>query len=113
MADFALYGTDLFGEAVKPPSRGKVSDDFIVAPFTVLNAREGFWQERKRMWASYGIKGEVGRDSNQAVGNLFEAFNKYDVGLGKKGGRTETTTSIFDPVLTELAYKWFCPSLGR
>jgi hypothetical protein len=57
----ALYGKDLFGEAIAPPKRGKLADDFLVPPFTVLNAREGWWQERKRGWLAMGIKSELGR----------------------------------------------------
>ncbi len=32
--------------------------------------------------------------------------------IGFMEGATQTGTSIFDPVLTELAYRWFCPPAG-
>jgi len=36
-----------------------------------------------------------------------------DTGNGEKYGREEVTgTSIFDPVLCEIAYRWFCPPGG-
>ena len=36
-----------------------------------------------------------------------------ETGIGEKYGREEVTgTSIFDPVLTELAYRWFSPEGG-
>lgn len=40
---------------------GSLADRFGVAPFTVLNAREGWWQDRKRAWLAIGIRSELGR----------------------------------------------------
>lgn len=40
---------------------GSLADRFGVPPFTVLNAREGWWQDRKRAWLALGIRSEVGR----------------------------------------------------
>lgn len=40
---------------------GALAERFGVPPFTVLNARDGWWQERKRAWLSLGIKSELGR----------------------------------------------------
>jgi len=36
-------------------------DRFIVPPFSVLDARQGYWQERKKAWLSLGIQSELGR----------------------------------------------------
>lgn len=43
---------------------GKMAAEFLIPPFSVLNAREGWWQERKRQWLSLGIKSEIGRGEN-------------------------------------------------
>lgn len=43
----------------KPP--GSLSDRFGIPPFSVLNAREGWWQDRKRAWLAIGIQSELGR----------------------------------------------------
>lgn len=43
---------------------GNLADRFGVAPFTVLRAAEGWWQERKRAWLALGIQSEVGRGEN-------------------------------------------------
>jgi hypothetical protein len=43
------------------PDNGSLSDRFMVPPFSVLNAREGWWQDRKRAWIALGIKSELGR----------------------------------------------------
>ncbi len=61
---FALFGRNLFGDDVKPPSSGPLSDRFKLPPFTVFNARDGIWQDRKRAWLSLGIQSEVGRGEN-------------------------------------------------
>ena len=42
-------------------NKGNLSDRFMLPPFTVLNAREGWWQNRKRAWLALGIKSELGR----------------------------------------------------
>ncbi len=167
---------------------GSLSERFLVPPFSVLDARQGYWQNRKKAWLALGIQSELGRGENghnavvagspmpathakasdgstirgnstgkplsgraarcvpghgsgknsawmskgkggyQAEGvqhgrkgrRLGKAFNcamdpkpqsnngewsnKDDLGCG---------TSIFDPVLCELAYRWFCPRDGR
>jgi DNA modification methylase len=78
-----------------------LSEKFGVPPFTVLNAREGWWQDRKRAWLALGIKSEEGRNA--------PAGGSPDM-LARQNG--ETGTSVFDPVLCELAYRWFSPEGG-
>jgi len=102
-----LNGVDLFGEPIRRKATGPVAERFGFPPFSVLDARQGEWQDRKRAWASVGIQGEIGRDATQAVGSLFSSMNEYDQALGGNGGRVEATTSIFDPTLCECAYRWF------
>jgi hypothetical protein len=41
-----------------------LAERFLVAPFSVLNAREGWWQERKAAWLALGIESELGRGGN-------------------------------------------------
>lgn len=41
--------------------RQTLAERFGIAPFSVLNAREGWWQNRKRAWLSIGIQSELGR----------------------------------------------------
>ena len=40
---------------------GSLSAKFGVPPFSVLSAREGWWQDRKRAWLALGIQSELGR----------------------------------------------------
>ena len=57
---------DMFGGLGDGPGDGAASspglaDKFMIPPFSVLNAREGWWQDRKRAWLAIGIQSEVGR----------------------------------------------------
>jgi DNA modification methylase len=81
-------------------ARASLAERFGVPPFSVLDARQGYWQDRKRAWLNLGIKSEVGRGENL---------------MGYGGGMQlgEKDTSIFDPVLCEVAYRWFVPPHGR
>lgn len=169
---------------------GSMAAEFLIPPFTVLNAREGWWQDRKRQWIALGIQSEVGRGENllkmsdtmlepdpvkraamiaerEAIlshrggegapvptptgQDLLKGEGKFKPGeihpggaggpnssynRGRKidtratgtqdwvagkiaegdieGGMAagQTGTSIFDPVLCELAYLWFSPVGG-
>ena len=84
---------------------GSLSDSFLIPPFSVLNAREGWWQDRKRAWLALGIKSEEGRDI--APTSVSKNTPEYMQGRGNNEGG-----SIFDPVLCELAYSWFAPPGG-
>lgn len=44
--------------------RQTLADRFGVVPFSVFNAREGWWQDRKRAWIGIGIQSELGRGEN-------------------------------------------------
>jgi len=44
----------------------KLSDRFLVPPFTILDARQGYWQDRKRAWLSLGIQSELGRGARES-----------------------------------------------
>jgi len=88
---------DLFGnEIVKDVL---LRDKFMEPPFSVLDTRTSSWQNRKKLWISKGLKSEVGRAENL-------------LNYSKSASLGEKDTSIFDPSLTELMYKWFCPDGG-
>lgn len=56
-----LFGTGLLGSALAPKRTGNLAERFIIPPFSVLSAREGWWADRKRAWIALGIKSELGR----------------------------------------------------
>jgi DNA modification methylase len=103
-----MYGTDLFGESMAPAASGPVAERFGFPPFSVLDAKQGEWQERKRAWAALGIRGEVGRDAVSYTCNSDTQGDKYDY-----MPKIESGTSIFDPVLCECMYRWFSPVGGQ
>ncbi|MBI1649862.1 ParB/Srx family N-terminal domain-containing protein [Hyphomicrobium sulfonivorans] len=41
--------------------KAKLAERFGIPPFSILNAREGWWQDRKRAWLALGIESELGR----------------------------------------------------
>lgn len=109
-----LHGLDLFGNLNRPKVRSPVADRFLFPPFTTLDARSGEWQERKRKWAAMGIRGEEGRSDTMIfdVGAGARGFDTYRVKEGAKPTSDEQGTSLFDPVLCELAYRWWSPPGG-
>lgn len=185
--------TDYDEAPAEPVQNATLAERFVVPPFSVLDARQGYWQERKRSWLALGIRSELGRGENalgfsegvnqrhdngsgpyaksstgngparsfdngvglgsgmveQMVGDrkqrnvegvLFKSdsgrdpsYYKQKKAVEAKLGRELTTeefqrdyyvnsyedglsgtgTSVFDPVLCELAYRWFSPEGGR
>jgi DNA modification methylase len=94
----------LDGDAAEPRS---LADRFLIPPFSVLNAREGWWQNRKKAWIGLGIRSEQGRDTiSNASGATFKGSNSA------KSAILTDQNSIFDPTLCELAYSWFSPQGG-
>lgn len=100
----------------------KLKDRFIVPPFTILKATSGYWQTKKKELLKIGIESEVGRDENITMLNQkgLMQMMKEDKNTGKKieedkidGKGFASGTSIFDPVLCKLAYRWFCPINGK
>lgn len=85
-------------------NRESLQDRFIVPPFSVLDTKQGYWQERKEIWKKI-IKSDDGRD----VGLLGKGLKE----LAEKHGSNLTGTSIFDPVLCEILINWFCPIGGK
>lgn len=112
MSNLTLFGADLFGDPIEQPSRGPVADAFLFSPFTILDARQGAWQERKRAWIGMGIKGEMGRDKGLTYDTATWLAEKNASGE-LVGAANLSDTSIFDPVLCELAYRWWCPAGGQ
>ena len=64
-----MFDRDLFGDEAKPDAHGSLlATAWEYPPFSVLNAREGWWQERKRQWLALGIKSELGRGETTSNG---------------------------------------------
>lgn len=98
--DFDMSMFDEIEEEIKEEANKKLTDKFLIPPTSVFDTRQGYWQERKRAWKDIGISSEVGRDEALLGSGLKLLANKL-------GSKTLTGTSIFDPVLCEIIYKWF------
>ncbi len=74
-------------------AHAKLTDKFIVPPFSILDTKKGYWQERKKYWLELiGDNGES-REHKLAKGGMLEALNNG--------------VSLLDPVLSELVNLWF------
>ena len=51
----------LTDEQAAAVGRKTLAERFGVPPFSVLDARQGYWQDRKRAWIALGIQSELGR----------------------------------------------------
>ncbi len=115
---------------------GSLAERFLVPPFSILDTRSGLWQERRRAWLALGIQSELGRgngDDTTQEGltfslsaqppEVYEAKAAYEKRIGHEVSWDDFAkahpeairmngTSIFDPVLCELAYRWFCTEGG-
>lgn len=114
---------DLFGDPIEAPRKNALRRKFTVPPFTDLNAREGWWQDRKRWWIGLGLAPEIGRQRIGGLGakvdNIEANIPNFYVRLRKGESRANILTeytrsqlpasgvSLFDPTLCELAYRWF------
>ncbi len=111
----------LLGNDYKPRARNALSGRFLIPPFSVFNAREGWWQQRKAAWISIGIRSELGRGENllkfsETVMAAQRGELKSPPHLLPPDEDDEgvlTGTSIFDPVLCEISYRWYCPEGGH
>jgi DNA modification methylase len=126
------------GSGVGDTTEGsKLEDRFIVPPFSILDTRKGYWQERKRMWRhTIGDYGESRNDtliqspelkykdlyqkSMKKRKELGISFNEYIEKFVSKEelARLDQTVlsqgvSILDPVLSEIIVRWFGLENGK
>lgn len=97
---------------------GVLVDRFIVPPFSVLDTRKGYWKDRIAQWMELGVRSW--RPENLL--GMSDSVRKFDpygnkswvqgYGGGSAWVKKNSGTSIFDPVLCELAYRWYCPKGG-
>ena len=90
-------------------AKASLFDKFIVPPFSVLDRRQGYWQNRKRTWLKLGIKSELGRNEHLCFNlNSFDADTDKAVRQGKAQADAPST-SVFDPVLANWLTRGFVP----
>lgn len=105
-----MKNLDLFGNPIIEDQI--LRDRFIEPPFSILDTKSGNWQKRKKQWARLGIKSEIGRADDMTYTGAAKSFDYYRQKEGKRKESKEQGTSIFDPALCEVIYRWFCPEGG-
>lgn len=101
-----LLGTDI-EEDKEPVEVTKMADRYLVPPFSVLDAKQGYWQDRKKEWLALGIRSEESREGIQTYNDSF-SNDKYGSSFSMSN-----EVSVFDPVLCEVMYKWFNVPEGK
>jgi len=122
------------------PLIGAMRARWTMTPYSVINMRDGEWIRRKEAWMQLGIRGEMGRkptEGDRQNATYRITMNEFGHQLARNYRRKEaakrlsetlgqevptfgeeiidenvTGVSVFDPVLTEIAYRWFCPDGG-
>jgi hypothetical protein len=70
--DYGLGINDDGQNGASSTDRAKLADKFLAPPFSVLDTKQGYWQERKRAWLALGIQSELGRGGAATFGNCRE-----------------------------------------
>jgi hypothetical protein len=81
------------GQRFADVQNGKLSEKFVVPPFSTLDTRAGYWTERKAAWREL-----LGDEGASRKGTLGESGLMQSVNDG---------VSLFDPVLAEVICRWF------
>jgi hypothetical protein len=90
------WGLDGFPFEKEPKEEhNKLEDTFVVPPFSILDTKKGYWQERKKYWKSL-----IGDEAESREGALAK-------GATNIMAATNNGVSLLDPVLAEIANKWF------
>lgn len=75
-----------------------ISDSFTIKPFSVLHANTPSWRKRRAEWMKEGFDDTQGRENTITSIFTLSPDSEY--------------VSIFDPVLAECVYRWFCKEGG-
>lgn len=127
--EFKFEIADSASEQDRLEARQSLAERFLVPPFSILDSRQGYWQERKRMWDKFGINSQATREDIELIAqsgqstHVYELRNRMREQLGREPEWDEIIAkakqldlhiyegaSIFDPVLCEVLYSWFCPN---
>jgi hypothetical protein len=74
-------------------AHGKLQETFLIPPFSILDTRQGYWNDRKRYWKEIINDNGESRENTLANGSIMAEMNNG--------------VSILDPVLAEITNKWF------
>lgn len=106
--DMSLFNFDLEDLEIETEEKyyksnetsGTVNETFGVPPFSILDTRQGYWQDRKREWIK--ITGDLTETKENVLYQKDSLMDQINGG-----------SSNFDPVLAELMMKWFNTENGK
>ena len=129
-------GGDGSGGSGSDAETANLNDTFVVPPFSIFDSRQGYWQERKKMWRErIGDMGETRtaklvqslemrykdlytrtmKHRKELGINFKEYLEKYvpeDMREREDKKVLSQGVSLFDPVLSEICCRWFTPFEG-
>ncbi len=110
----APFGRDLFGRPIQVGNDGALNERFVLPPFSVLDARQGYWQDRRRAWFALGFDPLAGLPTDSPPFTGIEGIEQWrgPCATFKDAQGRGIHASIFDPVLAEFIYRWFAPHGG-
>ena len=95
-------------EPVKRKANNRLCERFGEPPFTLLDARSRRWMDRKRVWHN-----RIGDTGQTREGRLWAKAGRIDpVSQTIRSTGTGGGSSLLDPVLAELVFRWFAPAGG-
>jgi DNA modification methylase len=101
---------------------GAIAQRFGIAPFSIMDCRRSWWKQRRDYWLKLGIESEVGRNEKLKFSDTILNNAGRDKNLTLPNSAIYeypnsdkpqyNGTSVFDPVICEIAYRWYCPNNG-
>jgi DNA modification methylase len=113
------------------PANAPLIERFVIPPFSILDTRKGYWQDRKRSWRE--LIGDMGESRNDTLiqspeikykdlyqrtrehreklgigfGEYLEKYVPDDVKERESSKILSQGVSLLDPVMAEIACRWF------
>lgn len=113
------------------PANSSLNDRFVVPPFSILDTRKGYWQDRKKKWRE--LIGDFGESRNDTLikspeikyKDLYQRTRQHREELGisfkeyldkyvpdevkehEANKILSTGVSLLDPVMAEIICRWF------
>ena len=125
------------GSLPSSPAESSLFDRFVVPPFSILDTRKGYWQDRKKKW--YDLIGDMGESRNDTrvtsltikYNDLYQRTREHRKELGisfkeyiekyvsqedlehEQSKIVAQGVSILDPVMAEIVCRWFGQENGK
>lgn len=97
----AEWGLDVpnFDAVLTAENKDKLREKFLVPPFSVLDSKQGYWTERKKLWRDIIKDNGETREERLIIRGVTDT-TKY-------GKDSFGSVSLLDPVLAEVVNYWF------